>query len=37
MESEIHRANILGSEYTQIGIALSLSADKAIAALVFLG
>jgi len=37
MESEIHRANILGPGYTQIGIALSLSADKAIAVLVFLG
>jgi uncharacterized protein YkwD len=37
MDSEIHRANILGSGYTQIGIALSFNADKAIAALVFLG
>ncbi len=37
MESEIHKANILGSGYTQIGIALSSSADKAIAVLVFLG
>jgi uncharacterized protein YkwD len=37
MESETHRANILDPGYTQIGIALSFSADKAIAALVFLG
>lgn len=37
MESETHRANILDPVYTQIGIALSLNADKAIAALVFLG
>lgn len=37
MESEIHKANILGSGYTQIGIALSSSADKVIAVLVFLG
>jgi uncharacterized protein YkwD len=37
MESETHRANILDPGYTQIGIALSFNADKAIAALVFLG
>jgi uncharacterized protein YkwD len=37
MESETHRANMLDSGYTQIGIALSFSADKAIAVLVFLG
>jgi uncharacterized protein YkwD len=37
MDSEIHRANMLGSGYTQIGIALSSSADKAVAVLVFLG
>jgi uncharacterized protein YkwD len=37
MDSETHRANILDPGYTQIGIALSSDADKAIAALVFLG
>jgi uncharacterized protein YkwD len=37
MESNTHRANILDSGYTQIGIALSFNSDKAIAALVFLG
>jgi uncharacterized protein YkwD len=37
MESEAHRANILDPVYTQIGVALSFNADKAIAALVFLG
>ena len=37
MDSEVHRANILNPGYSQIGIALSFNADKAIAALVFLG
>jgi uncharacterized protein YkwD len=37
MDSETHRANILDPGYSQIGIALSSNADKAIAALVFLG
>jgi uncharacterized protein YkwD len=37
MESETHRANIMDPRYTQIGIALSFNADKAIGALVFLG
>ncbi len=36
MESDGHRANILSSDFTQVGIAVSSNDEKIIAVLVFM-